>query len=158
MNSFLGWAGAVCTAAAGCALVHIPVGKTGVGKVFRLVTAALLICVTLSPLKDLLADFELPSFSEGETAGNVVEETAIQQLERATETAILTEVNKALASHQLKAEKAEVSMDILEDGSISITDVLLYIPKGNALHRSWAAQIASTRLAMPVRVEFLNGG
>ena len=48
MTGFLGWAGAVCMAAAGCTLLHMLVGKRGIGKVFRLVTAAFFLCAVLS--------------------------------------------------------------------------------------------------------------
>ncbi len=158
MSGFLGWAGTVCAAAAGCTLVHILVGSKGIGKVFRLLTAALLICVTLTPLQGLLEDFRLPQMSLDSDAENTMEQTAVRQLEMLTERILLEEVNTALAAYDLAAEKAEVSMDISEDGSISIKGVCLYIPAGNTLHRSWVAQIAGARLGMAVSVEYMNGG
>lgn len=158
MSVFFGWAGSVCAVAAGCTLVHMLVGKAGMGKVFRLLSTALLICVALLPLKGVLEEFDIPTFSPEENVGSDMEETALRQLESLTESVILTEVNQALAAYQLSAEKAEVTMDISEDGSISITDVLLYIPNGNTLHRSWVAQIAGARLGMEVAVEYVNGG
>ena len=157
MNGFLEWVGATCAVAAVCTLVHTLVDKKGVGKVCRLLTSAVTVCVILSPFADMVKDFTLPQIETFESE-NALYDTAISQMQAMTETLLLAEINEALASHNLKAEKVELSMDISADGNISITDIRLYIPEGNALHRTWVAQIAKTRLGREVTVEFLQGG
>jgi len=143
----------VCTVSAGCTLIHILVGNTGVGKVFRLLTAALLVCITVSPLASLVKGARLPAVSVETEEVSTLQDTALLQIKELTETRLLTEINEALASYELKAEKLEISMDISGEGNISITDVRLYIPAGNAVHRTWIAQIATRRLGMTVTVE-----
>lgn len=157
MNGFLAWAGAACAVAAVCTLIHTLVGKTGTGKVFRLLTSAVVICVMLSPLVSVVQDFSLPQIQLSDEE-NVLYDTAMTQMQAMAEALLLDEVNQALASYDLKAEKLELSMDISDDGNISITDIRLYIPEGNTLHRSWVAQIAETRLGRAVTVEFTDGG
>lgn len=157
MNGFLEWAGTTCAVAAVCTLVHTLVGKTGMGKVFRLLTSGVIICVMLSPLASVVKNVALPQIEIADNE-NVLYDTAVTQMKTMTETLLLSKVNEALASHNLKAEKLELSMDISENGNISITDIRLFIPEGNALHRVWVAQIAQTRLGQAVTVEFINGG
>ena len=157
MNGFLEWAGATCAAAAVCTFVHTLVGKTGVGKVFRLLTSAMVICVMLSPLAKVTPAFALPQI-ETLDSENTLQDTALNQMKTLAERLLLSKVNEALASHNLKAEKLELSMDISENGDISITDIHLFIPESNTVYRSWVAQIAENRLGQAVTVEFINGG
>lgn len=152
--NFTAWAGAVCMAAAGCTVLHMLVGKTGAGKVFRLLTAAFFLCAVLSPLLLLKDAVELPSATANTANTADLEETALQQMRAATENILLTKVNEALESHDLKAEKLEIRMDTSADGRISITDIILYIPSDNALHRTWVREIAANRLGMEVQVEY----
>ncbi len=151
--NFAAWAGAVCMAAAGCTVLHILVGNKGVGKVFRLLTAAFFLCAVLSPLLSLKDTFKLPQLSAG-SINEAVEDTALQQMQRATESILLQKVNEALKNHDLLAKKLEIHMDTSADGRISITDIVLYIPPGNALHRNWVREIAKERLGMEVVVEY----
>ncbi len=152
--NMLAWAGAACVAAAGCTVLQIPVGNTGVGKVFRLLTSAFFLCAVLLPLSDIGKGLDnlKPNMSV-ETAENL-EETVLEQLEDTSAEILLQELNVTLANHNLVAEKLEIQMDTSADGRISITDIVLYIPSDNSLHRSWVKEIAGERLGMEVQVEY----
>ncbi len=158
MKTFLEWVGTACAVAAMCAILHGLAQKTGAGKVYKLITVAVMICVLLRPIGRLTKDFTLPQVTVETEEENALYDTAVLQVKTLTEQLLLSEVNEALASYDLNAEKLEVSMDISEDGDISITDIRLFIPEGNSLHRTWVAQIAQKRLGRAVAVEFSNGG
>ncbi len=152
----LAWAGGVCMAAAGCTLLHLFVGKTGVGKVFRLLTAAFFICAVLVPLSEVLQKVELPSLQSSSQTAADLQQTAKEQLCEMTEQVLLQEVNTVLQSHDLSAQKIEIEMDTLSDGRISITDIVVYIPSGNTLHRNWVKEIVTQRLGTEVRVVYAD--
>lgn len=150
------WLGGVCMAAAGCTLLHMLVGNKGAGKVFRLVSAAFFVCTVLMPLLQFAQDFSLPSFETQTAQSTDLQQTARAQFREMTEQVLLQEVNAVLKNHQLSAEKIEIEMDTLQDGRISITDIAVYIPSGNALHRNWVKEIVTERLGTQVRVIYAD--
>jgi hypothetical protein len=147
------WAGTVCLAAAGCTALHMLVGNKGTGKIFSLLTTAFFLCAVMYPLlSENGVMHRLPSFSVEQADTERIEEMAFAQLKSATEKQLLDTLNTALEGYDLKAEKVEIRMDTLEDGSISITDITVYIPAGNSLQPSWVKQIAQKRLGTEVTV------
>ncbi len=154
--SGLAWAGGVCMAAAGCTLLHLFVGKTGAGKVFRLLTAAFFICAVLVPLSEVLHKVELPSLQSSSQTATDLQQTAKEQVCEMTEQVLLQEVNTALQAYDLCAQKIQIEMDTLSDGRISITDIVVYIPSGNTLHRNWVKEIVTQRLGTEVRVVYAD--
>ncbi len=158
MKAFLEWAGTVCAVTAVCALIHTLTRKTGTGKVMYLISTAAVVCVLISPIQQLVKTATLPQFDFAENQETVLYDTTVTQIQKMTESLLLAQVNEALASYNLKAEKLEIDMDISENDDISITDIRLFIPESNSLHLSWVAQIAEKRLGRAVEVAFINGG
>lgn len=152
--NFIAWAGTVCMAAAGCTALHMLVGNKGTGKVFRLLTSAFFLCAVLSPLLHLKDSIDLSALQTETTNTADLEEVALQQMQASTEKILLEEVNETLKNHDLNAEKLEIRMDTSADGRISITDIIVYIPPGNTLHRTWVREIAAEKLGMEVQVEY----
>lgn len=154
MTTWMAWAGTVCMAAAGCAALQIPVGESGMGKPFRLVTAAFFLCAILLPLSSLRGIPSLPTQTETALSAEELEELAFRQMVDMTQEIVLAEVNGALANYDLKAERAEIRMDSSADGGISITEIVLYVSPQNSLHRTWVKQIAEQRLGTEVEVQY----
>lgn len=155
MSGFAAWAGAVCMAAAGCTILHLLVGNKGVGKVFRMLTAAFFLCAVLSPLLKAKEQLSLPETALGEEIDTTaLEKVALEQLKAGTESILLKTVNTALESHGLEAEKVEISMDISADGSISISNISVFVAPANDLRCTWVKQIAEQRLGMEVEVRY----
>lgn len=155
MTGFLGWAGAVCMAAAGCTLLHMLVGKKGIGKVFRLITAAFFLCAVLSFLPTVRKTLaELPQIEAQTADTDTLRAAAVRQLQEGTEARLLDVVNTALASYDLKAEKVAVDMDTLADGSISINRISVFVLPANDLRCSTVKQVAERRLGMEVEVHY----
>lgn len=153
MTAFTEWAGAVLIAASICTALHILVGNTGVGRVFRLMTTVFFLCAVLHPwLSGNGVSFSLPSFSVEEMNMRDWEAVTAEQLKSATEQQLLHTVNQALERYDLQAEKVEIRMDTSEGERISITDITVYIPAGNSLHPTWVKQIAEQRLGTEVTV------
>ena len=75
-------------------------------------------------------------------------------LRESTETRLLTIINTALESYDLKAEKVTVDMDTSEDGSISINSISVYVLPANDLRCSTVKQVAERRLGMEVEVHY----
>lgn len=153
MTAFTQWAGTVLIAASVCTALHILVGNTGVGRVFRMMTAVFFLCAVLYPwLSGNDISFSLPSFSAEEIDKKEWETVTAEQLKSATEQQLLHTVNGALERYDLQAEKVEIRMDTSDGQRISITDITLYIPAGNSLHLTWVKQIAEQRLGTEVTV------
>ena len=155
MTGFLGWAGAVCMAAAGCTLLHMLVGKKCIGKVFRLITAAFFLCAVLSFLPTVRKTLaELPQIEAQTADTDTLRAAAVRQLQEGTEARLLDIVNTALTSYDLKAEKVAVDMDTLADGSISINRISVFVLPANDLRCSTVKQVAERRLGMEVEVHY----
>lgn len=157
MNGLFAWGGAVCMAAAGCTLVHLFVGKDGIGKTVRLITAAFFLCAVLSPLptlKNLSLEIGQEHVSTDDTAN--LQSTAVLQLQTATEEILLDTVNTALKNHRLSAQKVSLNMDTLENGSISINSIVIYTNDESGLHRGWIREIAEKRLGTAVDVRYID--
>lgn len=151
MNGLIGWAGAVCMAAAGITALHMLVGKEGTGRVFRLLTAAFFLLTVFSPI--LTGKGDISSLLEADfqpvTSSPLIDKNR-DQLEQATEEILLQTVNTTFHNYDLNAQKVDVKMDNSEDGSISITSITVYLDKADSLQRVWAKQIAEQRLGTEV--------
>lgn len=153
MTGFMAWAGTVCMAAAGCTALHMLIGKEGTGKIFRLLTAAFFLCAVFSPLlsaKDRL--LPLLPIQADTVDTDTLQMQSMRQIRQSTEEILLKTVNTALASHGLKAQKVEIRMDTSADGSISITNITLFLERADSLQRVWVKQIAEQRLGTEVEV------
>ncbi len=152
MNGLIGWAGTVCMAAAGCTALHMLVGKTGTGRVFRLLTSAFFLCAVFSPLLSLRGDLQLPDISAGAPEINPLEMQSMEQIERITADILLQTVNTTFENYELKADRVEIRMDTSDDGSISISNITVFLQDADSLERVWAKQIAEQRLGTEVEI------
>lgn len=155
MNDFFTWIGTICAAAGLCTLVYTLVGKSATGKVFYLLSGAVMVCVMLSLPASFSKGFTLPQLTV-EATENTLYEATVAQIRQQTEIVLLREVNEALESHGYTAEKVEVDMDISSENVISITDIRVYVPIENVVEQNWAEQIVSNHLGREIMV--VNGG
>ncbi len=147
------WAIGVCTAAVLYAVLYRLFPDTTLGKQGRLILPTVFLCVILSPLlsRDTL------SFSAAEIAdvpdGSVLEAQVRRQTVQQVNATLLQMVNQALTSYGYQAEKVVTDMDIGEDGSISMGQIIIYVDERAAQRSALVEQVASQRLGMRVTVQ-----
>ncbi len=146
------WAIGVCTAAVLCAVLYRLFPDTTVGKQGRLILPAVFLCVILSPLLSRssisLSTTEIADVPDGSVLEAQVRRQTVQQV-NAT---LLQMVNQALTSYGYQAEKVVADMDIGEDGSISMGQIVIYVDERAAQRSALVEQVASQRLGMRVTV------
>lgn len=147
------WAVGVCAAAVVCALLYRLFPDTSLGKQGRLLLPILFLSALLSPL---LSGSSL-SFSVddiGEIAdGTVLQAQVRRQTVQQVHTTLLQMVNQALASYGYQAEKVVTDMDISEDGSIHMGQIVVYVDDHAAERSALIEQVAQQRLGMRVSVQ-----
>lgn len=156
MNEVAKWAAALCTAAVGCTALQMLAPKGGLGKLFKLITAAFFLLCLVSPLLSMknLTSLSLDSLPS-EVSGEVLQERVQAQFEQQVNAALLETANNALKNYDIQAAKMSVSMDTGEDGGIYITKITLYLDKQNASQAIAAKQVMEQRLGTEIKVEIL---
>lgn len=147
------WAVGVCAAALVCALLYRLFPDTSLGRQGRLLLPILFLSALLSPL---LSGRVIPPAIDD--VGEMADATALQaQVRRQTvqqvHTTLLQMVNQALASYGYHAEKVVTDMDINEDGSIHMGQIVVYVDEHAAQRSALIAQVAERRLGMRVSVQ-----
>ncbi len=153
MEGLRTWAVAVCTAAVVCTLLDRLFPDTGVGWQGRLLLPCVFLCVLLSPLSGGISAVKFPDF----TAGEAVDSGALtarmrQQTVRLVNEKLLQMVNQSLGSYGWSAKKVVADMDIEEDGSISMGQIVLYVDEDTARRATAVRQVAEKRLGTAVTV------
>ena len=156
MNEVVKWAAALCTAAVGCTALQMLAPKGGLGKLFKLITAAFFLLCLVSPLLSMknLTSLSLDSLPS-EVSGEVLQERVQAQFEQQVNAALLETANNALKNYDIQAAKMSVLMDTGEDGGIYITKITLYLDKQNASQAIAAKQVMEQRLGTEIKVEIL---
>lgn len=154
MEAIKSWAVALCAAAVGCSLLHMVAPKNGMGRIFRLITAAFFLCSLLAPLMTLkhirpLAQLELPESVTADT----LQERVNSQIERQINAALLRVTNETLKNYGTKAEKVEAKTDTSADGGICITQIVLYMDKQHFHDAIAAKQVMEKRLEVEVLIQ-----
>ena len=154
VDSLRQWAGAVCAAAVGCALLRQLFPENRLGEQGRMLLPCLFLCVLLSPISSALTGVKLPSF----TAENAIDTEKItaqmqEQMQEQVNGTLLAMVNQSLDSYGWSAKKVVADMDIAEDGSIRMGQITLYVDEEVARSATAVRQIAEKRLGATVEVE-----
>ena len=153
MQPIQAWSISVCAAAVVCAFLYRLFPDTSLGKQGRLMLPTLFLCVLLSPLLSAggvsLAVEDTVDMSDSAVLQAQVRRQTVQQVH----TTLLQMVNQALASYGYRAEKVVTDMDIGEDGSISMGQIVLYVDEQAAQRSALIKQVAEQRLGMSVSVQ-----
>ena len=74
------------------------------------------------------------------------------QLERQVNESLTAMVNQSLASYGWSAKKVTAKMDIREDGSIDMGQIVVYVDEDTAVRSAAIRQVAEKRLGTAVTV------
>ena len=153
MDSLRGWAVAVCTAAVVCTLLRQLFPDNALGQQGRLLLPCLFLCTLLTPISSLSSGVKLPDF----TGGNAVDAADLtarmrQQVTAQVNATLLSMVNQSLDGYGWSAKKVVADMDIAEDGSIEMGQIVLYVDEEVARRATAVRQVAEKRLGTAVEV------
>ena len=153
MDSLKQWAVAVCAAAVVCTLLRHLFPDSLLGQQGRMLLPCLFLCVLLSPISSLFSDVKLPDFTAENTA-NAADLTARmrQQVTAQVNATLLSMVNQSLDGYGWSAKKVVADMDIAEDGSIEMGQIVLYVDEEVARRATAVRQVAEKRLGTTVEV------
>lgn len=153
MDGFRQWAAAVCAAAIVCTLLQRLFPDNSLGRQGKLLLSCLFMCVLLSPALGGDVSVALPNLTQPEHADTAALEAHMrgQLVCRVNET-LLDMVNQALAGYGWEAKKVVTDMDIAEDGSISMGQIVVYVDENTARRATAVKQVAEKRLGTAVTV------
>ena len=158
METLRTWSVAVCAAAVVGTLARRFFPDTALGRQGRLVTAALFLVVLATPLFSIDFDVKLSNFTSEEPSNRADLTAAMEaQMERQVNAALLEMVNESLQNYGLAAQKVTASMDIGEDGSISMGQIVVYVDEETARRSAALGQVARQRLGTAVEVAVWEG-
>ncbi len=147
------WAIGVCAAAMVCAVLYRLFPDTSLGKQGRLLLPILFLSALLSPLlSGRQLSFTVDAMDDTSDAATLQAQVRRQTVQQVNAT-LLQMVNQALASHGYHAEKVVTDMDIVEDGSIHMGQIVIYVDDHAAERSALIKQVAEQRLGMPVSVQ-----
>lgn len=147
------WAVAVCAAAVVCTLLRQLFPDSRLGQQGRMLLPCVFLCVLLSPVSKGFVDVKLPNFTH-EIAVETEEITARmrQQVVTQVNDTLLQMVNQSLSGYGWSAKKVVADMDIAEDGSIRMGQIVLYVDEEVARRATAVQQVAEKRLGTEVEV------
>ena len=147
------WAVAVCAAALiGTILRHL-FPENRLGQQGQSLITCLFLCVLLSPISSLFQDVKLPNFTRGNTVDSAdLTARMRQQVVAQVNDTLLQMANRSLSVYGWSAKKVVTDMDIEEDGSISMGQIILYVDEEVARRGTAVRQIVEERLGAPVEV------
>ena len=143
----------VCTAAVVCTLLERLFPAGSLGRQGKMLLSCLFLCVVLSPLlgEDFtlsLPQLELPSSVDSTS----LEAYRQGQWTRQVNQTLLDMVNQALSGYGWEAKKVVADMDIHEDGSIDMGQIVVYVDEDTARRATAVKQVAEKRLGTAVTV------
>lgn len=147
------WAIGVCAAAMVCALLYRLFPDTSLGKQGRLLLPILFLSALISPLLSGRVISCPVDDIGGMTDATVLQAQVRRQTVQQVHTTLLQMVNQALASYGYHAEKVVTDMDIDEDGSIHMGQIVIYVDDHAAERSALIEQVAQQRLGMRVSVQ-----
>ncbi len=146
------WAVSVCAAAIVCAILYRLFPDTSVGKQGRLLLPTLFLFVLISPLFSAGGMTWTPVDIDVTTDVAALQAQVRRQTVQHVNDTLLRMVNQALAGHGYRAEKVVTDMDIAENGSISMGQIVVYVDERTVQRSALVEQIAAERLGMAVTV------
>ncbi|MDD2361917.1 MAG: hypothetical protein PHH84_03015 [Oscillospiraceae bacterium] len=157
MDSITRWAGALCFAAVGCTAFQILAPKKGMGKIFRLLTAAFFLCCLASPLLSVKSIIKIDFKNLPRVASTYdIQEKVKEQFKSQVNAALELTARQTLSEQNIELGKIEANIDIDEDSRIYINGVVLYLDKQSRSMSLTAEQLMEERLGVDVTVMIIE--
>lgn len=153
MEGFQQWAAAVCTAAVVCSLLRMLFPDTTLGRQGRFALPCVFLCVLLSAFSTVNDSVKLPNFTDEEPvdSGGLTARVH-QQVVAQVNDQLEKMLSQSFEKYGWEVKKVVTDMDILEDGSIRMGQITVYVDETVARRATQVAQVAEKRLGMPVTV------
>ena len=153
MDALRQWTMAVCAAAVACTMLQLLFPDTALGRQGRPLLAAAFLAVLIAPLSGGFSGVKLPAFTDDKPLDSAALTARMrQQLTEQVNTTLLEMVNQSLEVYGWSAKKVVADMDIAEDGSIDMGQIVVYVDSDVARRSVAVAQIAEKRLGTEVVV------
>lgn len=153
MNDIREWTTVICLAALVAAMLQSLVPNGSMERMAKFVIGAFVICALISPLSRIIPKIGV-SLRGTDTVpeGTRLQSTVEQQVRTAAQESITNLVAAELSGIQMKCKNVTVDMDTNDDGSISITKVIVVLDKENAADCQRAAAYLEKELGLKMEV------
>ena len=153
MDSLRQWAMAVCATAVLCTILRQMFPDHSLGRQGQMLLSCMFLCVLISPIPSLFSDVKLPDF----TSDKPIDSAGLtwqmrEQVTNQVNDTLLQMVNQSLSGYGWSAKKVVADMDIGEDGSIHMGQIVLYVDEEVARRATAVRQVAEKRLGTTVEV------
>lgn len=157
MKGIREWATIICLAALAAAMLQSLVPNGSMERMAKFVIGAFVICALISPLTKVIPQLNLNLKADRQPSGNTkLESTMDNQIQSAAEQSITNLVTAQLNSMHIKCKNVTVNMDTNENGSISISKVIVVLQKENAADCQKAS--ASLEKSLGLKMEVVSDG
>jgi hypothetical protein len=151
LESFRGWAVAVCAAAVLCTLLHRLFPDSSLGQQGRLLLPCLFLLAVFAPLPQMTVN--IPSTQTQVVADAQALRARMQQQTLSTvNRTLLLMANQALHSYGVQAKKVSADINIAEDGRIDMGQITVYIDKETLTMATMVQQVVEHRLGTAVTI------
>jgi hypothetical protein len=153
MNGIREWTTVICLAALVAAMLQSLVPNGSMERMAKFVIGAFVICALISPLSRIIPKIGLSLRGTDTVSESTrLQSTVEQQVRTATQESITNLVAAELSGIQMKCKNVTVDMDTNDDGSISITKVIVVLDKENAADCQRAAAYLEKELGLKMEV------
>ena len=153
MDGLRQWAMAVCAAAVLCTILRQMFPDHSLGRQGQMLLSCVFLCVLISPIPNLFSDVKLPDFTSEEPIDSAgLTRQMREQVTNQVNDTLLQMVNQSLSGYGWSAKKVVADMDIGEDGSIHMGQIVLYVDEEVARRATAVRQVAEKRLGTTVEV------
>ncbi len=145
----------ICVCCILCGTVKMLVPSTSFDRMIKLAIAAFIVCSAAIPIQEAVKNIKLPSVSAAAVEESErMEEAVISFSGRVLERVVSGQIESSLQSENVEAENIRVYMDILQDGSISISQVEVTLSQKDYEKRAVLSQTVYSRTG--VRANFIT--
>lgn len=142
----------ICVCCILCGGLKMLVPSTSFEKLIRLAVGAFLVCSLVSPIGEAVKELKTPKISVTAVEENErLEEAVITFTSRMLEQMVSGQIESALQSENIEAKDIKIYMDILQDGSISISQAEVALSPKDYEKRDSLLQTVYSRTGVNVK-------
>jgi hypothetical protein len=149
------WAVGICLVAVASAMLQFLLPSGSTAKLVRLVMGALVLCVLIAPLKEVVPEVseKLDHASSQKTPDSTLSKAVDDQYVEAAKSSIVGLVKSELKKKSLSCTDVSVLMDNSEDGSIHITKVIVTLPISESASKEEIREFLAKSLGLETEVK-----
>lgn len=142
----------ICVCCILCGAVKILTPSASFDKLIKLAVGAFLVCSLVTPVSQAIQEIRSPRITTSAIEENEkVEDAVIAFTSKMLDSMVSGQIESALLSENAEAKDIKIYMDILNDGSISISQAEVTLSEEDYKRKSELAQVVYSRTGVNVK-------